>query len=292
MKNLIAAIPDEYLKTIFWKAPNPMGITTARDGIYLDVNEAFTKIFGVRKQDLIGKSFVELGHLSKERMLEVSNEIKEKGYAKNILVRNTDQDIEVQCVLINTMPIKIKNQVLWHTVVTDISQVKPAKKTRRDDVFTKLLDSLDTIGIIVFNDYKNQQPSIFYVNELARKILEKETISNLLNALNRNESAFFNTKTGYYHVRKISTDRSTPLKIIAMERFPSTELVEGQMKQRGLTPRQQELAFLVATGYSNSEIAEKLGITIHTVKDHLKKIFQIFDVHNRVELGPKILSWR
>lgn len=72
----------------------------------------------------------------------------------------------------------------------------------------------------------------------------------------------------------------------------NTELVEGQMKQRGLTPRQQEIAFLVATGYSNSEIAEKLDITIHTVKDHMKKIFQIFDVHNCGELGPKILSWR
>jgi len=137
MKNLIAAIPDDYLKTIFWKAPNPMGITTARDGIYLDVNEAFTKIFGVRKQDLIGKSSVELGHLSKERMLEVSNEIKEKGYAKNILIKNSDKNNALQCVLINTTPIKIKNKVLWHTIVTDISQIKLARETKRDDVFTK-----------------------------------------------------------------------------------------------------------------------------------------------------------
>ncbi len=292
MKNLIAAIPDEYLKAIFWKAPNPMGITTAKDGIYLDVNEAFTKIFGVRKQDLIGKSSVELGHLSKERMLEVSTEIKEKGYAKNIFIKNNDENIALDCVLINTTPIKIKNQVLWHTVVTDISNVKVARKTRRDNIFAKLLDSLDTIGIIVFSDYGNKQPSLFYVNAMAKKILEKETILDLINALTRNESVFFNTKTGYYHIRKISTNRSTPLKIIVMERFPNTELVEGQMKQRGLTPRQQEIAFLVATGYSNSEISEKLGITIHTVKDHMKKIFEIFDVHNRVELGPKILSWR
>ena len=118
MKNLIAAIPDEYLKTIFWKSPNPMGITTARDGIYLDVNEAFTKIFGVRKQDLIGKSSVELGHLSKERMLEVSNEIKEKGYARNILVKNTDKNIEVQYLYINTTTIKVKNNMHSHNIVS------------------------------------------------------------------------------------------------------------------------------------------------------------------------------
>jgi PAS domain S-box-containing protein len=292
MKNLVASIPDDYHKTVFWKAPNPMGITTARDGIYLDVNEAFTKYFGVQRQEVIGKSSVELGHLSKAKRLKVFNAIKEKGHAKNILVEYRDRNNALQSVLINTTPVKVKEQVLWHTILTAIPQIKPVQKTKRDDVFAELLDSLDTIGIVVFNDYENKKPSIFYVNEMAKKILEKEPISYLLNALNRNESIFLNTRTGYYHVRKISTSRSAPLKIIAMERFPNTELVEGQMKQRGLTPRQQEIAFLVATGYSNSEIAEKLGITKHTVKDHMKKIFQIFDVHNRGELGPKILSWR
>jgi PAS domain S-box-containing protein len=292
MKNLVTAIPKDYHKTVFWKAPNPIGITTARDGIYLDVNEAFIKFFGVQKQEVIGKSSVELGHLSKEGRLKVFNEIKEKGHAKNILVEYRDKNNKLQSVLINTTPIKIKEQVLWHTIMTDIHPIKPVQKNKRDGVFAELLDSLDTIGIVVFNNYENKQPSIFYVNEMAKKILEKEKISDLLKALNRNESIFLNTRTGYYHVRKISTNRNIPLKIIAMERFPNTELVEGQMKQRGLTPRQQEIAFLVAIGYSNSEIAEKLAITIHTVKDHMKKIFQIFDVHNRGELGPKILSWR
>lgn len=292
MKNPVAPIPEDYHKTVFWKAPNPIGITTARDGIYLDVNEAFTKFFGVQKQEVIGKSSVELGHLSKEERLKVSNEIKEKGHAKNILVEFRDKNNKLQSVLINTMPIKVKEQVLWHTIFTDIPPIKPSQKTKRDDLFAELLDSLDTIGIVVFNDCEDKQPSIFYVNEMAKKILEKEKMSDLLNALNQNESIFLNTKTGYYHVRKISNNRSAPLKIMAMERFPNTELVEGEMKKRGLTPRQQEIAFLVATGYSNSEIAGKLGITKHTVKDHMKKIFQIFDVHNRGELGPKILSWR
>lgn len=66
--------------------------------------------------------------------------------------------------------------------------------------------------------------------------------------------------------------------------------IAGEMKKYGMTPRQQEIALLVATGQSNREIAEKLYITQYTVKDHVKKIFQIFDIHNRSELFPKMLN--
>jgi DNA-binding NarL/FixJ family response regulator len=66
--------------------------------------------------------------------------------------------------------------------------------------------------------------------------------------------------------------------------------IAGEMKKYRMTPRQQEIALLVATGQSNREIAEKLSITEYTVKDHVKKIFQIFDIKNRSELFPKMLN--
>ena len=68
------------------------------------------------------------------------------------------------------------------------------------------------------------------------------------------------------------------------------DAIAGEMKKYGMTPRQQEIALLVATGQSNKEIAEKLYITEYTVKDHVKRIFQIFDIHNRSELFPKMLN--
>lgn len=292
MNNFISTIPHDHLYTIFWKAPNPIGISTAKDGVYIAVNEAFTKLYGMRRQQVIGKSSVELGFLSKEKRLKMFNEVKEKGCAQNILVKCRNKSNELQCVLLNTTPIKIKNQMLWHTIGTNISNVKLIRELQRENILARSLDSLDTIGVILFNDYENEPLSLFHVNETAKKILGKETIPDLINELNGNESIFLSTKKGYYFVRQISTRRNAPMKIVAMEKFPSTKIVEGQIRQRGMTPRQQEIAMLVATGYSNSEIAEKLCITRHTVKDHLKKIFLIFDVHNRVEIGPKILSWR
>ena len=51
-----------------------------------------------------------------------------------------------------------------------------------------------------------------------------------------------------------------------------------------LSPRQSELARLVATGYTNREIAARLSIHRQTVKNHVSAIFKKLSVHNRVQL--------
>lgn len=48
-----------------------------------------------------------------------------------------------------------------------------------------------------------------------------------------------------------------------------------------LTDREAELIELVAEGLSNQEIADRLVISLNTVKRHLKAIFRKLDIHNR-----------
>ena len=51
-----------------------------------------------------------------------------------------------------------------------------------------------------------------------------------------------------------------------------------------LTSREQEIAMMIAKGYTNSEIAEKLFISVSTVKSHIQHIFEKADVSNRTSL--------
>ena len=53
--------------------------------------------------------------------------------------------------------------------------------------------------------------------------------------------------------------------------------------------RQAEVCVLMATGLKR-EIAERLGISRHTAKEHGRWIYNKLDVHNRTELVSKILS--
>jgi len=52
----------------------------------------------------------------------------------------------------------------------------------------------------------------------------------------------------------------------------------------GLTTRERDIAQLVANGYANREIAGLLCLSIWTVQDHLKNLFDKMEVHSRSEL--------
>ena len=48
------------------------------------------------------------------------------------------------------------------------------------------------------------------------------------------------------------------------------------MLEFGLTQREADRAHLICEGLSDKEIAKKLHLSPHTVKDHLKKVYYKF----------------
>ena len=54
-----------------------------------------------------------------------------------------------------------------------------------------------------------------------------------------------------------------------------------------LTEREKGIVLLLAEGDTNKEIAEKLHISVHTVKAHLEAIYDKFGVSNRVQASIK-----
>ena len=67
------------------------------------------------------------------------------------------------------------------------------------------------------------------------------------------------------------------------EKDDCTKFSEEKIKQFDLSEREAEVLRLIALGYKNSEIAEKLFISQNTVKTHIKNIYVKLDVKNRVE---------
>ena len=56
-------------------------------------------------------------------------------------------------------------------------------------------------------------------------------------------------------------------------------------RRNGLPPREREIIILIAQGYKNKEIAEKMFITEQTVKNHLHNVFDKLGVSDRLELA-------
>ena len=52
-----------------------------------------------------------------------------------------------------------------------------------------------------------------------------------------------------------------------------------------LTRREEQVVNMVVEGLSNHEIAGKLGVSAHTVKNHLFRIYEKLGISNRMELN-------
>jgi len=57
-----------------------------------------------------------------------------------------------------------------------------------------------------------------------------------------------------------------------------------------LSPRQREVALLLANGLTNSDIAECLGMTVHTVKAHRAEVMKRMEAFTFADLVGQILS--
>jgi DNA-binding NarL/FixJ family response regulator len=66
-------------------------------------------------------------------------------------------------------------------------------------------------------------------------------------------------------------------------RLPSRAAEGHETLLSNLSDREREFLALVAEGMTNSQIAERLTVTEHTVKFHLQNIFQKLGVANRTE---------
>lgn len=60
---------------------------------------------------------------------------------------------------------------------------------------------------------------------------------------------------------------------------------------RDLSPREQQVAALVCLGYTNRQIANRLVISIETVKSHVRNILNKFNLHSKIELRQTLSDW-
>jgi two-component system nitrate/nitrite response regulator NarL len=75
----------------------------------------------------------------------------------------------------------------------------------------------------------------------------------------------------------------------ALMQAPAPRAVKGTGEAL-LSKREDEIARLVATGLANREVSEKLGLSRHTVKNYLFRIYEKLGISTRIELVLYILS--
>ena len=81
---------------------------------------------------------------------------------------------------------------------------------------------------------------------------------------------------------------SHPYGLNILKRACHEEDALTQMQE--LSVREREIASQICLGLRNKEIGSRLGISEHTVENHLRNIYAKFGINNRTSLVSKISS--
>jgi DNA-binding CsgD family transcriptional regulator/GAF domain-containing protein len=95
--------------------------------------------------------------------------------------------------------------------------------------------------------------------------------------------------SGFLHGHSTSLDRHGDALMTVLE----LERDGGEISERtlvALTPREREVALRVVEGLSDREIAERLWLSPHTVRQYVKRIYRKLDVDSRVALTRLLLG--
>ncbi len=65
------------------------------------------------------------------------------------------------------------------------------------------------------------------------------------------------------------------------------ELLSLKIKKFNLTEWEEEVLILISRGFTNTEIADQMFVSINTIKTHIKNLFIKLDVRNRIEAANK-----
>jgi DNA-binding NarL/FixJ family response regulator len=84
---------------------------------------------------------------------------------------------------------------------------------------------------------------------------------------------------------RYSRQSAVPIERTASERRPHV----GSRAEHHLTPREQETVTLLANGYTNKEIAARMGVSVNTVKAFLRSVMLKLGVTTRAGIVGRLL---
>ena len=131
---------EERFTKIFHSSPNPANVTRLEDGMYLEVNDAWTRVFGWTREEAIGRTSLELGiwvnHSDQQAMVQVL-ERGEKMYNVETYMRRKGGDELTVLLSVDLSEFDGHRSLL--ALYTDITERKTAER-RIEELATR--DSL------------------------------------------------------------------------------------------------------------------------------------------------------
>ncbi len=143
-------LSEERFSKVFYLNPSICGLSDLDTGKYIEVNDKFHQLLGFEKDEVIGKTAIELGIVSAETYKDVLSKSDEDGKVNNIEAVLKTRNGDIKHVLMSAENIYVQDKKFRFTVIHDITELKKAQEeiNRQAGVITSLLDSIPDLIFI------------------------------------------------------------------------------------------------------------------------------------------------
>ncbi len=125
-------LSEEKFSKLFYLSPSACGLTDLVTGEYTEVNDAFTTLLGFEKEEVIGKTPLELGILTNENLDGLLQKIHLQKKESNLEVNLKAKDGSMRHVVISAETIHVQDKHYRFTVVHDLTKRKLAEEMLRE----------------------------------------------------------------------------------------------------------------------------------------------------------------
>jgi PAS domain S-box-containing protein len=169
-------LAEDRFRLAFQTSPDGIAITTVDGGVYVDVNRGFEEMSGYSREDLLGRSAIEVGIWpSADERRKVTEPLRLAGTARNIEITYGRADGSQRIGLISANYISLAGDPHILSITRDITELRKVEQDRLQLEFqlqqAQKLESVGRLAGGIAHDFNNLLTVISGNAELARMTL-------------------------------------------------------------------------------------------------------------------------
>jgi PAS domain S-box-containing protein len=119
---------EERFSKAFQASPAGLVITRLADGCHIDVNNSYLNLLGYERDEIIGRTTVEVGVIPAEDRTKIVEALRRQGFVHNVEIGVSTRSGEIRQVLASVERIELGDEACLLSIVYDITERKRAQE--------------------------------------------------------------------------------------------------------------------------------------------------------------------